>query len=70
MSYLIKPISFSKHIDYKLPVNYQPEWEHLFQPDYAYKKVKLGARILHNVFVNHYGLVLKNGLIFWSSRKH
>jgi capsular polysaccharide biosynthesis protein len=63
MSYFIEPISFSEHIDYKLPVNYQPEWEHLFKPDYAYKKVKLGARVLRNVFVNHYGLVLKNGVL-------
>lgn len=63
MQYLIQPQGFSKHIDYKRPENYQPEWEHLFQPNYAYKKVKLGARILKNVFVNHYGLVIKNGFL-------
>lgn len=63
MTYIINPISFSKHIDYKLPLNYQPDWAHLFQPDYAYKKVKLGARLLKNVFVNHYGLVINNGFL-------
>jgi capsular polysaccharide biosynthesis protein len=63
MSYLITPKGFSEHINYRSPVNMKTEWSHLFQPDYAYKKVKLGARLLHNVFVNHYGLVIKNGLL-------
>jgi capsular polysaccharide biosynthesis protein len=51
------------HIDYKLPVNYQPEWEHLFRPDYKYKTVDLKVRELNNVFVNQSGLVIKNGLL-------
>lgn len=41
----------------------RPEWEHRFRPDDAYKKVRLGAKHLSNVFVNHYGLVIKNGLL-------
>jgi capsular polysaccharide biosynthesis protein len=41
----------------------RPEWAHLFHPDHAYAKVKLGARKLRNVFVNHYGLVIDNGLL-------
>lgn len=51
------------HIDYKLPLNYQPEWEHLFKPDYKYKTVDLKVKELKNVFVNQSGLVLKNGLL-------
>ncbi|HQN17019.1 MAG TPA: glycosyltransferase family 61 protein [Bacteroidales bacterium] len=50
-------------INYKLPVNFQPEWAHLFKPDYNYKTVDLKVRELQNVFVNHYGLVIKNGLL-------
>jgi len=50
-------------INYKLPVNYQPEWAHLFKPDNKYKTVDLKIRELSNVFVNHYGLVIKNGLL-------
>ena len=63
MAYLIPPRSFSQPIDYRSPVNMRPEWEHLFKPDSAYQKVKLGARLLQNVFVNHYGLVINNGLL-------
>lgn len=51
------------HIDYKLPLNFQPEWAHLFKPDYKYKTVDLRVKELKNVFVNHYGLVIKNGLL-------
>lgn len=51
------------HIDYKLPLNYKPEWAHLFKPDYKYKTVDLKVKELKNVFVNHYGLVIKNGLL-------
>ena len=36
---------------------------HLFKPDDAYRKVKLGVRQLSNVFVSHYGLVINNGLL-------
>ena len=63
MSYLIKPRSFSQKITYRPPVNMKPEWEHLFKPDDKYLSVKLGVRQLSNVFVNHYGLVIKNGLL-------
>jgi capsular polysaccharide biosynthesis protein len=41
----------------------KPEWEHLFKPDLAYLRVKLGARLMKNVFVNHYGLVINKGLL-------
>lgn len=50
-------------IDYKLPVNYKPEWGEIFQFDYKYKRVDLKVKELHHVFVNHYGLVIKNGLL-------
>jgi len=63
MAYLIQPKGFKGSIDYCPPVNMRPEWEHLFRPDHAYKQVKLGARLLRNVFVNHYGLVINNGLL-------
>ncbi|NLK81257.1 MAG: glycosyltransferase family 61 protein [Bacteroidales bacterium] len=51
------------HIDYTLPLNFQPEWAHLFKPDYKYKTVDLRVKELKNVFVNHYGLIIKNGLL-------
>jgi capsular polysaccharide biosynthesis protein len=63
MAYVIKPKSFSSKYNYQKPLNFNENWAHLFKPDYAYTKVKLGARILKNVFVNHYGLVLNNGLL-------
>jgi capsular polysaccharide biosynthesis protein len=50
-------------IDYKKPLNYKDEWAHLFKADYAYLNVELKVRGLKNVFVNHYGLVIKNGLL-------
>lgn len=63
MSYLIEPRSFSQRIDSRPPINMRPEWLHLFKPDEKYLGVKLGVRQLSNVFVNHYGLVIKNGLL-------
>jgi capsular polysaccharide biosynthesis protein len=63
LAYLIPQRAFTGEIDYRLPINMQPEWEHLFRPDHEYKKVRLGARLLSNVFVNHYGLVINNGLL-------
>jgi len=63
MSYLIPPKGFTQTIDHRPPVNMRPEWEHLFRPDHEYKKVRLGVRQLRNVFVNHYGLVIDNGLL-------
>ncbi|MFO7868419.1 MAG: glycosyltransferase family 61 protein [Bacteroidales bacterium] len=51
------------HIDYKRPLNFRPEWAHLFKPDYKYKTVDLRVKELTHVFVNHYGLVIKNGLL-------
>ncbi|MCF8258687.1 MAG: glycosyltransferase family 61 protein [Flavobacteriales bacterium] len=63
MSYLIPPTGFSASIDYRPPVNMRPEWAHLFRPEHEYKKVRLGVRQLRNVFVNHYGLVIDNGLL-------
>jgi capsular polysaccharide biosynthesis protein len=63
MGYLKEPNGFADIVEYRPPVNMRPEWAHLFRPDNAYKKVKLGARLLRNVFVNHYGLVINNGLL-------
>ena len=48
---------------YKLPINMEPEWAKFFKPDYSFKKVNLTVKKINNVFVNHYGLVLKNGLL-------
>lgn len=50
-------------LKYDLPVNMLPEWDHLFRQDFAYKKVHLKVKELKNTFVNHYGLVIKNGLL-------
>lgn len=50
-------------VNYKKPLNFKDEWAHLFKPDYAYLNVTLKVRELKNVFVNHYGLVIKNGLL-------
>jgi len=63
MSYLIPPTPVYSSINYVPPVNMRTEWGHLFRPDHSYAKVKLGARQLRNVFVNHYGLVINNGLL-------
>ncbi len=49
--------------EYKQPINLKEEWAHLFKPDFAYLDVELKVRELKNVFVNHYGLVLKNGFL-------
>ena len=51
------------NINYKLPLNFKNNWAHLFKPDYKYKTVNLRVRELKNVFVSHYGLVIKNGLL-------
>lgn len=48
---------------YKLPLNMQPEWKHLFRPDYRFRSVSLKVKRIKNAFVNHYGLVIKNGLL-------
>lgn len=61
--YQVAPKGFSQKVDYQPPVNLKPEWAHLFRKDEAYLKVKLGVKSLHHVFVNHYGLVLKNNLL-------
>ncbi len=50
-------------VEYKQPLNFKEDWGHLFKPDNAYLNVKLKVRELKNVFVNHYGLVIKNGLL-------
>ena len=50
-------------VDYKKPLNFRDQWAHLFKPDYAYLNVELKVKELKNVFVSHYGLVLKNGLL-------
>lgn len=63
MSYLFKPRSFSEKINYAPPLNMRSEWSHLFKPDDKYLGIKLGVRQLSNVFVNHYGLVIKRGLL-------
>jgi len=51
------------NINYKLPLNFKSEWSHLFKPDNKYKTVDLQVKELKNVFVNHYGTVVKNGLL-------
>ena len=48
---------------HKYPLNMEEEYIKLFEPDYKFKKVNLKVRYLKNCFVNHYGLVLKNGLL-------
>ncbi|MCF8258644.1 MAG: glycosyltransferase family 61 protein [Flavobacteriales bacterium] len=63
MSYLIAPRPVKGIIDHLPPVNMRPEWRHRFRPDNAYRDVRLGARQLSNVFVNHYGLVMANGML-------
>ena len=50
-------------ITHQWPVNVQDDWKHLFKPDSEYLKVDLKVKTLTNVFVNHYGLVLKNGFL-------
>ena len=50
-------------IEHQWPINVQEDWKHLFKPDREYLKVDLKVKTLTNVFVNHYGLVLKNGLL-------
>lgn len=56
---------FNSHlkVDFKQPINFKEEWAHLFKPDFAYLDVELKVRELKNVFVNHYGLVIRNGLL-------
>ena len=54
---------FGGELTYKKPLNYQEEWSHLFKDDFKYKTVNLKTRKLKDVFVNHYGLVIKNGLL-------
>ncbi len=56
---------FNSHlkVDFKQPINFKEEWAYLFKPDFAYLDVELKVRELKNVFVNHYGLVIKNGLL-------
>ena len=50
-------------IKYKKPLNVSGSLLKLFKPDYKYLKVNLKVKRLQNVFVNHYGLVMKNGLL-------
>ena len=50
-------------LTYELPINMQKEWSHLFKPDFEFKKINLGIKEIKNAFVNHYGLVIKNGLL-------
>jgi len=61
--YYIEPRAFKIKHEHKLPINYKTEWKHLFQPDYEYLNIKLGVKEIKNAFVNHYGLVIKNGLL-------
>lgn len=63
MTYIIPSKEFGSKINHTLPFNYREEWSHLFKKDLAYQKVKLGVKRLSNVFVNHYGLVVKNGVL-------
>jgi len=50
-------------LTYLKPLNYRQEWSHLFRDDFKYLDVVLNTKTLKNVFVNHYGLALKNGLL-------
>lgn len=50
-------------IAHQWPINVEEDWKHLFIPDREYLKVDLKIKQLKNVFVNHYGLVLKNGFL-------
>ena len=50
-------------IQYKKPLNVSGNLLKLFKPDNKYLNVNLGVRTLNDVFVNHYGLVLKNGFL-------
>ena len=50
-------------IVHEWPINVKEDWKHLFKPDKEYLKVDLKVKTLTNVFVNHYGLVLKNGFL-------
>lgn len=49
--------------NHKYPVNYINEWKNLFKKDLKFNSINLKTKTLHNVFVNHYGLVLKNGIL-------
>ena len=49
--------------NYKFPLNYKKEWENLFKEDRKHLKVNLKCKTINNVFVNHYGLILKNGFL-------
>lgn len=53
----------NKGYQYKKPINVEGDLLSLFKPDYKYKSVRLKVKYLSKVFVNHYGLVLKNGVI-------
>ena len=53
----------NKGYQYKKPINVEGDLLTLFKPDYKFQTVKLKTKFLKNVFVNHYGLVLKNGVI-------
>ena len=48
---------------HKFPLNMEQECQKLFEPDNKFKTVNLKVRYLKNCFVNHYGLVLKNGFL-------
>jgi len=63
MDYVIKPVTYKEKIDYALPKNYEPQWSHKFNCDNSQIGLQLGVKVLNNVFVNHYGLVIKNGLL-------
>lgn len=53
--------------EFRLPVNFQPEWAHLFKKDELYKSVNLGVKHLRNAFVSEDGHVIKNGLLVQGS---
>jgi hypothetical protein len=50
-------------LNFRLPVNHIPAWNHLFKIDDRYLRVKLKVRHLKNAFVSEDGLVIKNGLL-------
>lgn len=62
-NYFIKPKKYSLDYDFEQPLNFEISWSKLIKKDLQHSEVYLGARLLKNVFVSHYGLVLKKGIL-------
>jgi len=61
--YLAPQKRFYSEVEHVSPLNMRAAWTHLFRPDAAHLGVRLGARMLEDVFVTEDGLVLKSGLL-------